>query len=617
MPSQCIRAISSSRITASISPTRMPDAVASAQPRVLVVDDDRVTRTMYEATVRRAGFLATTASDGPEALAELRRSPPDVMLLDLMMPGMDGFEVCRAARAMPSCKDVAILVMTGLDDVESIREAFAVGATDFVTKPISPLLLEQRVRFLQRNVDQLRELKQIQIRLRRSRSEAERLAYFDPLTGLPNRAFLQRHLDKVLALAARHDRASGLCCIDLDMFKRINDTLGHSAGDELLTKVAERLRGVLRRSDCVAHAGDTERPPGSGDAIVRVGGDEFVVVLSDLRRPEDGGIVAQRILDVLAKPFTVQRSQVFVGASIGIATYPADGTDAETLLKNADAAMYHAKDSGRNRASFYNRSMSELAQRRLEIERELRKAMDQRSLRLAYQPKIAIETGRVVGVEALLRWKHPERGYISPCDFIPVAEDSGLIVPLGAWVLREGCAQLAEWQARGLPPMHMAVNVAARQFTDDGFVAMVRATLDDTQIDADRLELELTEGTLMDDTDASHQVLATLHELGVRLAIDDFGTGYSSLSYLCRFPIDTLKVDRSFVSALEPGSERAAITEAIIAMGRSLELVVVAEGVETLEQLAYLSDLKCDVAQGYYFARPLPPDELEAWIRAR
>lgn len=587
--------------------------------RILVVDDEAVTRTISAKVLKDAGFDVSVATDGQSALEALDASTPDVMLLDLMMPGIDGFEVCGRARAMPEGDAISILVMTGLDDVDSIERAYAAGATDFVTKPVTPTLLAHRVRYLHRSARYLNQLRQSESRLRASRRRVERLAYFDTLTGLPNRTFLQTHLKRTLERARNDERSVGLCCLDLDMFKRINDTLGHGAGDDLLTMVADRLRRVVRGTDCVAHIGQADDRPtrGEDNTIVRLGGDEFVILLADLRSPADASLVADRILGTLTSPFHVQRRQVFVGASLGIATFPTDGENAETLLKHADAAMYHAKETGRNRAAFYTRSMSALSRARLELETDLRQAIADDTLEVHYQPKVNIRTNVMTGVEALLRWNHPERGRVSPGEFIPVAEDSGLIVPLGEWVLRRSCAQLAAWSRRGLHGVTMAVNVAARQFSDGGFVSAVRDAIASTGIEPARLELEITEGTLMSDIDGALAVLESLHGLGVRVAIDDFGTGYSSLAYLSRFPIDTLKIDRSFVGSLEDQPRNASITEAIIAMGTSLHMAVVAEGVETKAQLDFLRRRACDTVQGYYFSRPLPPDDVLTWAVAR
>ncbi|MEZ4444345.1 MAG: EAL domain-containing protein [Polyangiaceae bacterium] len=582
-------------------------------PTVLVVDDETLTRRISATALERDGCTVIEASGGRQAIEMLEQQKPDVVLLDLVMPEVDGFEVCRAVRERDGGEDTAVLVMTGLEDVESIRRAYSAGATDFVTKPVTPLLLTQRIRYLHRASSALAELRSTEKRLRASREAISRLAYSDSLTGLPNRAFLSRHLEHVLALSARNGVAAGVLCLDLDLFKRINDTLGHSAGDELLVSVGRRLQEAVRRSDCVAR--NSVAPPDEpGDAVARLGGDEFVVVLHGLRRPEDAGLVASRIQEALSAPFYVARSQVFVNASIGIAVFPNDGSNAETLLQNADTAMYHAKERGRGAHAFYTASLSDAARRRLDVEAALRIALDEDQLEVFYQPKLDTQGGEVMGVEALCRWLHPEWGHVPPPEFIGVAEDTGLILRLGEWVLRAACRQIQAWQDEGFPPMGVAVNVAARQFRDDGFAAMVAEVLAETGLDPTLLELEITEGTLMDETDRGIAVLTELHQLGVRVAIDDFGTGYSSLAYLSRFPIDTIKVDRSFVSSVTEDASNAAITEAIIAMGRSLRLDVVAEGVETSDQLEFLRKRDCAKVQGYLFSRPLPAAELGLWL---
>ena len=443
--------------------------------------------------------------------------------------------------------------------------------------------------------------------------EILRLAYFDSLTGLANRPMLRRHLERVVDMSRRYRRNAAVLCLDLDRFKNVNDTMGHTAGDELLVAVGKRLRHAMRRSDCLARPSTPPEPTGDSNALARQGGDEFTIVLSEIRRAEDAALVADRILEELARPFTLGRDQIFVGASIGIAVFPDDGADAEELLKNADAALYHAKDQGRHRHAFFKPSLNEANRRRLELETALRSALDNDELVLHFQPKVLLEGGRVVGVEALLRWTHPEEGPLSPAEFIPVAEDSGLIVPIGARVLSLACEQLARWNALGLDGMTMSVNVAARQFRDEDFVPFVRDTVERSGIHPRSLELEITERTLMDDTEVSLRVLGELRGLGIRVAIDDFGTGYSSLSYLKRFPIDAIKVDRSFVADIPGDGDSSAIAEAIIAMGNSLDMEVVAEGVETKAQMDFLARSRCPSAQGFLFCRPLPAEEVERW----
>lgn len=665
------------------------------------------------------------AEDGHEAVEAFVSHQPDIVLLDVQMPECDGFTACSEIRSTKGGDNVAIVMMTGCDDTDSIDEAFAVGATDFVPKPVNPALLPHRLRYLHRNTLAARRLRESEGHLRaaeriakvghwvwdlrdgaitlsteaarmlgvtsedatvieslfyavptherrqviqvvrqasrtgssfalehqleldgddrhaaqegsveldddgqpirvvatiqdvterqRAQREILRLAYFDSLTGLANRPMLRRHLDRVVDMSRRYRRNAAVLCLDLDRFKNVNDTMGHTAGDELLVAVGKRLRQAMRRSDCLARASTPPEPAGDSNALARQGGDEFTIVLSEIRRADDAALVADRILEELSRPFTLGRDQVFVGASIGIAVFPDDGADAEELLKNADAALYHAKEQGRHRHAFFKPSLNEANRRRLELEVALRGALERDELELHYQPKVLLNGRRVVGVEALLRWTHPTKGPLSPAEFIPVAEDSGLIVPIGARVLTLACQQLARWSAAGLCGLTMSVNVAARQFRDEDFVPFVRATLEETGIRPQSLELEITERTLMDDTEVSLRVLGELRALGIRVAIDDFGTGYSSLSYLKRFPIDAIKVDRSFVADIPNDGDSSAIAEAIIAMGNSLDMEVVAEGVETEAQMDFLARSRCPSAQGFLFCRPLPAEEVERW----
>jgi diguanylate cyclase len=360
-------------------------------------------------------------------------------------------------------------------------------------------------------------------------------------------------------------------------------------GDQLLQSVARRLLACVRHSDTAS----------------RQGGDEFVVLLSNIKQAENAAISAQKILAALIVPYIVDEQELHVSASIGIATYPSDGQDAETLLKSADSAMYHAKESGRSNYKFFVQDMNVRAVRRQSIEASLHRALERQEFVLHYQAKIDLHSNRIIGVEALIRWQHPDRGLVSPCEFVPVAEDSGLILPIGRWVLREACSQARAWLDAGLPPIIVAVNTSAREFSATDFMDYVRATLNETGLEPRYLELELTESVLMQDATVTNPVLNTLTDLGVKLAIDDFGTGYSSLSYLRQFPVDSLKIDKSFVNRMTGNAEDAAIVTAVIGMGKSLKLRVIAEGVETPEQCAFLLAQQCDEGQGYYFSRPV------------
>jgi diguanylate cyclase (GGDEF)-like protein/PAS domain S-box-containing protein len=429
------------------------------------------------------------------------------------------------------------------------------------------------------------------------------LAEHDPLTGLPNRLLFNDRVKQAIALAARHKKQVALLYLDLDGFKHINDSLGHSIGDKLLQASGERLVKCVR----------------SADTVSRQGGDEFVVLLSEVEHPEDAAITARRLLQAVAQHHSIDQHDLHVTTSIGLSLYPDDGLDVETLVKNADIAMYQAKENGRHSYQFFKPAMNVKAVERQSIEESLRRALERKEFTLQYQPKIDLRNGRITGAEALIRWTHPAEGSISPAQFIPVAEDCGLIVPIGNWVLREACRQTRAWSDAGLPAVPIAVNVSALEFRQETFLEGVFAALRETGLDPKSLELELTESVLMKRAEFAASVLKELRARGIRVAVDDFGTGYSSLSYLRKFPIDALKIDQSFVRQITMAPQDTTIVSAIISMGRSLNLRVVAEGVETLGELEFLQAHQCDEAQGYYFSRPLPPDQfaklLETGIR--
>jgi diguanylate cyclase (GGDEF)-like protein/PAS domain S-box-containing protein len=430
-------------------------------------------------------------------------------------------------------------------------------------------------------------------------AKVRELARFDSLTGLPNRNMFLGELDRAIARGRRHEAPFAVYFIDLDRFKNINDTLGHSAGDDLLKAMAARLRRAVRENDLVA----------------RLGGDEFVVLLEGDAGAADLTTIAQMLLTAIAEPMTIHEHRFLVTGSIGIALFPTDGQDAATLLKHADAAMYLAKERGKNNVQFYTSELAEMAARHFELESALQLALSRKELLLHFQPKIDIASGRMVSVEALLRWNHPTRGLVPPLDFIPLAEERGLIVPIGRWVIQAACRQIRDWRAQGITPPPVAVNLSARQFASETLVADIREAMAENGAAPADLEVELTESVLMADPDRANEVLQELHVMGVRISIDDFGTGYSSLSYLKRFPAQTVKIDRSFIHGLPTDADDLAITEAVIAMAHSLGLNVVAEGVETAEQLASLRALGCDEAQGFLLGRPVAAAELAVRMR--
>jgi diguanylate cyclase (GGDEF)-like protein/PAS domain S-box-containing protein len=424
------------------------------------------------------------------------------------------------------------------------------------------------------------------------------LADFDALTGLPNRRLLHDRFSQLLAAAERDETEIAVVFLDLDHFKRVNDSLGHSVGDQLISEVASRLTGAVRRVDTLA----------------RLGGDEFIIAMPGIHAAA-AIEVARRLLDICVTPFAVAGHELTITPSLGISIYPQDGKDLETLLKNADAAMYRAKECGRNAFQFYASEMNTATLERLLMESNLRRALIQREFVLHYQPLVSLQTGLIIGVEALIRWQHPDLGLIMPDRFIHVAEETGLINRIGDWVLCEACRQAQAWADTGLAPLTMAVNVAPVQFRQAGFVEVVAGALAASGLEASRLELEVTERTVMHDADVNLRTLSALHRMGVELSLDDFGTGYSSLAYLKRFPVGKLKIDRSFVNDLDTDPDDWAIASTIVSMGRNLRLTVLAEGVETLQQLNLLRKMGCDMAQGFYFSRALPADKIAGLLR--
>jgi diguanylate cyclase (GGDEF)-like protein len=430
---------------------------------------------------------------------------------------------------------------------------------------------------------------------------AEYLAYYDSLTALPNRSMFSKLLNQAIRLARRDGKQLAVLFVDLDRFKNINDTLGHEAGDLLLQEVGKRLQGCLRESDTVA----------------RLGGDEFVVLLPALHDAADAEVVAHKILAATGKSFMALGQEFRVTASVGVSTYPKDGDDEQSLMKNADIAMYQAKEDGKNHFQFYSAQMNTNSFERLALESSLRRALDHGEFELHYQPKIDARSGGIAGIEALLRWQHPELGMVAPAKFIPVAEETGLIVSIGKWVLKTACTQNVAWQKSGLPRLNIAVNLSRRQFADEGLLRDVTSILEETGMSADLLELEITESTLMHDVDKAIRTLKALRDMGVRLAIDNFGTGYSSLSNLRKFPIDTIKIDGSLIRDLSDHAENRGIAEATIAMGRNLSMTVVAECVETKAQADFLREHACDEFQGFYFSKAVTAAKFAELLEAQ
>ena len=521
--------------------------------------------------------------------------PFSVIFLDMRMPpGPDGAWAAAGIREIDPLVDVVIVTAYSDIDPWLITERIPPAEKLFyLQKPFHPHEIRQLALALGRKWEA-----QVQVR---------QLAYYDNLTGLPNRVLFLDRFSQALELARRHGHKTAVLFIDLDNFKRINDTLGHGIGDNLLRTMAERLSRCLRAGDAA-----TRRMPVATAA--RLGGDEFTVLLTELDQEEDASVVAQRILDRLAQPVYLAAHQMIVTASIGIALFPQDGDSVETLLKNADLAMYFAKRTGPNAFQYFLEPMNARALKRLTMENHLRRALDRGEFSLCYQPQIDLRTGQVSGLEALLRWHNDELGSISPAEFIPVAEESGLIAAIGVWVLRTACRQAKAWRDQGVPLPRIAVNVSVKQFVQRDFLETVKTVLAETRLEPRVLEIEITESILMKDPAGAAVTLRALKELNVQIAIDDFGTGYSSLSRLRELPIDCLKIDLSFMRNVGADLGDQAIASAVIAMADSMELCVIGEGVETSSQLDFLRRKQCQEAQGFFLSRPLPPAQAEAFL---
>jgi diguanylate cyclase (GGDEF)-like protein len=567
-----------------------PFAVSSGA-LVMMVDDEPLMLELVQGFLEDAGYCSfVTTSDPSEAVRLLQERRPDILLLDLSMPTVSGFEILAQVRAHEELRYLPVIILTAEHGPDAKLRALKLGATDFLTKPV--------------------DSSELQLRLRNAlafKAYQDRLADFDALTGLPNRRKFLSDANTKLTSAMLRSHGCALLYIDLDRFKQINDTLGHHVGDRLLCAVSQRLERSL--SDIAKSSGSANSKLEVNVVIARAGGNGFAALLPNLHNLEKvdiAGSIARRILATFNEPFEVEGNELFVTGSIGLAISPMDGTDAASLLKHAEMGMYQAKKRGRNCFEFFSVEMNVHASERLTLENQLRRAVEREELVLFYQPKVEVASGRITGAEALVRWKHPELGYVTPAKFIPIAEETGLIVEIGQWVLRTACAQTQTWIQQGLPPLTVSVNVSGAQFKQGKVWHAVQGALAHSGLPAQHLVLELTETMLMDNASENIEMLHELKEIGVALSVDDFGTGYSSLSYLSRFPLDELKIDRSFVKDLPADQHSVAIVAAIIALARELKLRIVAEGIETQQQLQFLKSRRCETYQGYLCSRPAP-----------
>jgi len=557
------------------------DSKLEQTPVILIADDDPSIRLVLKHSMEQSGYHVIEAANGLEAVQAAIRQIPDLILMDAVMPEMDGFRATEEIKKLTEFLTTPILMATSLDDDQSIARAFDVGACDYITKPFNWSVLKHRTTRMLFAADAERKIRH--------------LAYHDALTGLPNRMLFMDRIDQAISRAQRENGKFAILYIDIDHFKVINDSMGHAAGDQLLNIVSQRLTEVLRKTDTIA----------------RLGGDEFTIIIEDLEEAESVALVAKNILATLDKPIELFEKEVHIGGSIGIALYPQDGENFGTLLKNSDTAMYKAKELGRQTFQFYEHEMSLKAMRRLDLENQIRVALKNEEFLVYYQPKVNLVSGQCQGMEALVRWQHPEKGLIAPDDFIPLAEETGLIIQLDEWVMRSACQQFKEWKAAGYPVNNLSVNISARHFKEGSLLRHCKKVIEETQLLPKYIEIELTESALVDNYDSAKEILHEIHEMGIHIALDDFGTGYASMSYLKEFPFDTVKLDRSFVQGVPENSEDTAIVKAMIQLAEALNLNMVAEGVETESQKYFLTDHGCAYGQGYLWSKPVDANEFE------
>jgi diguanylate cyclase (GGDEF)-like protein len=571
------------------------EAGENSKPKLLIIDDEKQIRDLL-VDLLDGVYDCSDAGSAEEALTALSKQTFDLVISDIDMGGMSGLELVPRVHALSP--DTVVVMISGNQDLEFAIRALRVGAFDYITKPIDLRHVEASVeRALQHSAllkEKRRYKEQIEELLQQRTAQVDRLAYYDTVTQLPNRALFEDRLTHAVSVAKVSGQSLGVLFISLDQFKKVNDSLGHGPGDSLLREFAERLKSCISRSDTVA----------------RFGSDEFALLKTGIDGTTDVIETIGSLSQVLRFSFDLPGHELYATASVGVSLFPLDGEDSQTLLKNAGAALYRAKKSGGANYQFFTADMHELAARRLALETNLRRAIQNEEFLIHYQPRVSVDSLAITGVEALVRWQHPQLGLVSPSEFIPLAEDTGLIVPVGEWVLRKACEQNRRWQEQGFAPIHMAVNISARQFQHSELSETVIRILRESGLAPNYLELELTESSIMQNVDFAADVLTWWKNMGINISIDDFGTGFSSLASLKRLPIDALKIDQSFVRDATTDQDDAAIVMAITTLAHNLRLKVVAEGVETEEQLRFLQLLRCDEIQGFLFSKPLPADSL-------
>jgi len=545
---------------------------------IIIADDDPSILLLLRHILTEDNYDVTEARSGMEAIELCREFTYDLGIFDLVMPDVDGISACKEI-SLQTSNPPPVLIITSLDDDVSVNNAFDAGAVDYITKPINWSVFKQRVKRI--------------VEGEKNRQKVKQLEFHDTLTGLPNRTLLLDRLESATLRAQRNETMLALLMVDIDNLNLINKTLGHDNGDKVIMSVANLLSNTIR---------DT-------DTLSRSGGDEFILIIENFHQLDDIALIAEKFSRTIDHRMTIQDQNIHVKASIGISVYPQDGLDVGSLLSNSDAALYRAKEQGGNVYEFYSPDFGKQARRRLELENNLRHAIENDELVVYYQPKINLTTGVASGMEALVRWNHPQQGIIPPDEFIPIAEETGLIIQLGIQVFEKSCKQFKKWQNENIPVTNISINVSGRQFKEQNLASLLKETLDEYQLDATHIELELTESTLLKNESQAEFILNELHNMGIIISIDDFGTGYASLSYLKKLPIDKLKIDKSFTDGILHDPDDIAIVNAIYGLAKGLGLKLVAEGIETQEQLEKIRELGIDYGQGYFWSPPRAADQ--------